>query len=61
MARHVGFMLDLQKRGAITFDYGNNLREFARQGGEPDAFNFRDLHRPISVRCFVRVKGRSGG
>jgi urocanate hydratase len=40
MARHVGLMLQLQKRGAITFDYGNNLREFARQGGETDAFNF---------------------
>src|ERR1700712_3435796 len=37
MARHVGFMMRLQKLGAITFDYGNNLREFARQGGEQDA------------------------
>lgn len=40
MARHVGFMLEMQKRGAKTFDYGNNLREFARQGGEPNAFDF---------------------
>ncbi|GHA55494.1 urocanate hydratase [Pontibacter akesuensis] len=38
MARHVGFMLELQGRGSKTFDYGNNLREFAQQGGEPDAF-----------------------
>lgn len=40
MARHVGFMLEMQKRGSITFDYGNNLREFARQGGEKNAFNY---------------------
>src|SRR5690606_22134399 len=33
MARHVHLMLELQKRGAVTFDYGNNLREFAQQGG----------------------------
>ena len=41
MARHVGFMLEMQKRGARTFDYGNNLREFARQGGEKNAFDFK--------------------
>jgi urocanate hydratase len=41
MARHVGFMLEMQKRGSITFDYGNNLREFARQGGEMNAFNYK--------------------
>jgi len=40
MARHVGLMLEMQKRGSITFDYGNNLREFARQGGEEYAFDY---------------------
>ena len=40
MARHVGFMLEMQKRGSITFDYGNNLREFARQGGEQNAYDY---------------------
>jgi len=40
MARHVGFMLEMQKRGSRTFDYGNNLREFARQGGEKNAFDY---------------------
>lgn len=40
MARHVGFMLEMQKRGSRVFDYGNNLREFARQGGEENAFNY---------------------
>jgi len=40
MARHVGFMLEMQHRGAITFDYGNNLREYAKQGGEANAYDF---------------------
>lgn len=40
MARHVGFMLEMQHRGAITFDYGNNLREYAKQGGETNAYDF---------------------
>jgi urocanate hydratase len=40
MARHVGFMLRLKNRGSITFDYGNNLREFALQGGEKNAFDY---------------------
>jgi urocanate hydratase len=38
MARHVGFMLEMQRRGSKAFDYGNNLREFAQQGGEANAF-----------------------
>ncbi len=40
MARHVKLMLEMQERGAITFDYGNNIREFARQGGCENAFGF---------------------
>jgi urocanate hydratase len=57
MARHVSLMLLLQKRGAITFDYGNNLREFARQGGEDDAFNFPGFT-PAYIRpLFCEGKG----
>ena len=57
MARHVGFMLELQKLGAVTFDYGNNLREFARQGGEKDAFNFPGFT-PAYIRpLFCEGKG----
>src|SRR5215469_1977097 len=33
MARHVEAMLALQKAGAVTFDYGNNLRTQARTAG----------------------------
>ncbi len=40
MARHVGFMLEMKRKGSIVFDYGNNLREMARQGGEPHAYDF---------------------
>jgi urocanate hydratase len=49
MARHVGFMLALKDRGAHTFDYGNNLREFARQGGEENAFSY-----PGFVPAYIR-------
>ena len=51
MARHVSLMLKMQERGAITFDYGNNLREFAKIGGEKNAFSFNgfvpDYMRPL--------------
>lgn len=40
MARHVSIMLEFQKRGSRVFDYGNNLREFAKQGGEKNAFDY---------------------
>jgi urocanate hydratase len=38
MARHMKAMLELQRRGAITFDYGNNLRGQALKAGVHDAF-----------------------
>ncbi|MBX3461764.1 MAG: urocanate hydratase [Planctomycetes bacterium] len=38
VARHVALMLDLQERGAITFDYGNNIRTEARDAGVAEAF-----------------------
>jgi urocanate hydratase len=49
MARHVGFMLEMKARGSKVFDYGNNLREFARQGGESRAFDY-----PGFVPEFIR-------
>ena len=51
MARHVSLMLDMRSKGSITFDYGNNLREFAKIGGEREAFKFNgfvpDYIRPL--------------
>lgn len=40
MARHVEGMLRLQKMGAVTFDYGNNIRTFAFQRGVKNAYDF---------------------
>ncbi|HSP91870.1 MAG TPA: urocanate hydratase [Vicinamibacterales bacterium] len=39
MAVHVRAMLDLKARGAVTFDYGNNLRARAVEGGVANAFD----------------------
>jgi len=49
MARHVRAMLELQKRGAVTFDYGNNIRQRAKDNGVPNAFGF-----PGFVPAFIR-------
>jgi urocanate hydratase len=39
MGRHVAAMLDLQRRGAVTFDYGNNIRAQAVKAGVANAFD----------------------
>jgi urocanate hydratase len=39
MARHVNAMLALKARGAVTFDYGNNIRAQAQRAGCTDAFD----------------------
>jgi urocanate hydratase len=49
MAEHVQGMLDLQKLGAVTFDYGNNIRTFAFQQGVKDAYSF-----PGFVPAYIR-------
>jgi len=50
MAVHCQAMLDLQKKGSITFDYGNNLRGQAKKnGGVENAFDF-----PGFVPAFIR-------
>jgi urocanate hydratase len=46
---HVELMLELQKRGAITFDYGNNLRGRAFEKGLKKAFDF-----PGFVPAYIR-------
>jgi urocanate hydratase len=48
-ARHVRAMRALQDRGAITFDYGNNLRTEAKAAGVEDAF-----HIPGFVPEYIR-------
>ncbi|MBZ4663273.1 MAG: HutU [Caloramator sp.] len=49
MARHVEAMLEMQRRGAVTFDYGNNIRQMAYDEGVKDAFNF-----PGFVPAYIR-------
>jgi urocanate hydratase len=46
---HVQAMLDLQKMGAITFDYGNNIRHFAFEAGIRNAFDF-----PGFIPAYIR-------
>jgi len=49
IARHVKGMLKLQKMGAITFDYGNNIRRIAHEEGVENAFDF-----PGFVPAYIR-------
>ncbi len=49
MARHVEAMLEFQRRGAVVFDYGNNLRAQALKAGVQNAFDY-----PGFVPAFIR-------
>ena len=49
MARHVQAILEMQRRGAVAFDYGNNLRAQAQLAGVADAFSY-----PGFVPAFIR-------
>lgn len=49
VSRHVKAMLEMQKQGAIVFDYGNNIRGQAKLAGLEDAFNF-----PGFVNAYIR-------
>jgi urocanate hydratase len=49
IAAHVRGMLELQKLGSVTFDYGNNIRTFAFQQGVKDAYDF-----PGFVPAYIR-------
>lgn len=49
MKLHVELMLELQKRGTITFDYGNNIRARAQEKGLKNAFDF-----PGFVPAYIR-------
>jgi urocanate hydratase len=49
MARHVEAILELRRRGAVAFDYGNNLRGQALEAGVANAFDY-----PGFVPAFIR-------
>src|SRR5213593_1176906 len=57
MARHMRAMIELQRRGAITFDYGNNLRGQAKKAGVGNAFDVAGFV-PLFIRpLFCEGKG----
>ena len=57
MAEHMRAMLELQRRGAVTFDYGNNLRGQAIKAGVADAFEVLGFV-PLYIRpLFCEGKG----
>ncbi len=57
MAEHMRAMLELQRRGAVTFDYGNNLRGQAVKAGVDDAFEVIGFV-PLYIRpLFCEGKG----
>ncbi|ALC90259.1 urocanate hydratase [Bacillus sp. FJAT-18017] len=49
MAVHVKAMLAMQEKGSITFDYGNNIRQVAKDAGVEHAFDF-----PGFVPAYIR-------
>ncbi len=49
IVQHVQAIIEMQRRGAVAFDYGNNLRTQAKLGGLEDAFCY-----PGFVPAFIR-------
>ncbi|MED3981436.1 urocanate hydratase [Priestia megaterium] len=49
MAIHVQAMLEMQRKGAVAFDYGNNIRQVALDEGVTNAFDF-----PGFVPAYIR-------
>ena len=61
MTKHVEAMLAMQEKGAITFDYGNNIRQVAFDEGLKNAFDFRDSFQHLSVHYSAKEKDHSAG
>jgi urocanate hydratase len=57
MAVHVGAMLEMQRRGTIAFDYGNNIRAQAREAGETRAFDIKGFVPEYVRPLFCEGKG----
>ncbi len=57
MVTHVRAMLEMQARGAIVFDYGNNLRGQALEAGETHALDFPGFVAAYIRPLFCRGKG----
>ena len=61
MAGHVRAMLAFHGDGVPTFDYGNNIRQMAKEEGVADAFAFPGFVPPISGPCSAGASARSAG
>jgi len=61
MATHVRAMPRAQSQGAVTFDYGNNIRAQAKQAGVEDALKFQASCLSTSGHCSARVAARFVG
>ena len=57
MAAQVQAMLDFHRQGVPTLDYGNNIRQFAKEMGVPDAFEFPGFVPAYLRPLFCRGKG----
>lgn len=57
MVEHCKLMIELQARGADTFDYGNNLRGFAKEAGLENAFDFEGFVPKYIRPLFCEGKG----
>ena len=57
MAAHVRAMLELQRRGAVVFDYGNNIRQMALDEGVTDAFAIPGFVPAYIRELFCQGKG----
>jgi urocanate hydratase len=49
IAIHVQAMLEMQRQGAVAFDYGNNIRTMAYEGGVRNAYDF-----PGFIPAYIR-------
>jgi len=57
IAEHVRAMLALQRKGAVTFDYGNNIRTEAKDNGVADAFEIPGFVPEYIRPLFCQGKG----
>ncbi len=57
MARHCAAMAEWRQRGAVVFDYGNNLRMEATRGGFAEAFSYPGFVQAYVRPLFARGKG----
>jgi urocanate hydratase len=57
MGRHVAAMLEMQKAGAIAFDYGNNIRAQAVKAGVSNAFDIKGFIPEYIRPLFCEGKG----